>query len=67
MANANLRFACRQTDERRQKTFEFRLAFPSGILSLCRQNLNQRKQESAGSRETESDKTKNLKQIELRI
>jgi len=36
MANANLRFACRQTDERRQKTFEFRLAFPSEILAaLC--------------------------------
>jgi len=34
MANANLRFACRQTDERRQKTFEFRLAFPSGILAV---------------------------------
>ena len=36
MANANLRFACRQTDERRQKTSGFRLAFPSGILAaLC--------------------------------
>jgi hypothetical protein len=41
MANANVRFACRQTEGRRPKTFEFRLAIPRRILaSVCEQNCD---------------------------